>query len=306
MTVTAVDYSGTYDGNTHSGGATASVTAGTTYQYSTDGGQTWSSTVPSITNVGTVVYTVKASNPNYEDATDTGTLTLAKRHVIVTITGAEETVTYNGKEQRLAGHTFAASDPLYLESYLTQSVADKVDGTNAGQYPMNLQGGFGNSNPNFEVEFSITDGLLIIEQKKLTITVLPQTYTYNGRAQGENGGTYTGRDLAEKVSTNGLINDRPVVHELYSITLNGNETNAGVYNNKIKATLAVIHDQNGTDVTANYAITYEAGRLTIDKYPLAISIKGENDTKPYDGTEHAVKGYTAECSDNFFVASKVT
>ena len=78
MTVTAVDYEGVYDAQNHAGGATASVTEGTTIQYSTDNGTTWTGEVPSITNVGTVNYIVKATNPNYEDATDAGTLTVTK------------------------------------------------------------------------------------------------------------------------------------------------------------------------------------------------------------------------------------
>ena len=81
MSVEAVDYDGAYDGDTHNGGATPSVTAGTTIQYSTDDGETWSNTVPSIKDVGTVSYKVKASNPNYEDATDEGTLNVSKKEV---------------------------------------------------------------------------------------------------------------------------------------------------------------------------------------------------------------------------------
>ena len=94
MTVEAVDYSGKYDGAAHAGGATPSVTEGTTIQYSTDGGETWSTEVPSITDFGKVEYKVKATNPNYNDATDDGTLEVTKRSI--TLTSADGEKVYDG------------------------------------------------------------------------------------------------------------------------------------------------------------------------------------------------------------------
>ena len=94
MTVTTTSFNGEYDGATHSGGAAPSVTAGTTVQYSTGGGQTWSATAPSIRDAGTVSYTVKVTNPNYKDVTATGTLQVNPRSV--TLTSASASKVYDG------------------------------------------------------------------------------------------------------------------------------------------------------------------------------------------------------------------
>ena len=82
--LTGKDAEKVYDGQPLSGGATASVKEGTTITYSTDDGKTWSETLPSITNVGTLNVTAKAENKNYEDVTVDYTLTVKHRKVTVT------------------------------------------------------------------------------------------------------------------------------------------------------------------------------------------------------------------------------
>ena len=82
--LTGKDAEKVYDGQPLSGGATASVKEGTKITYSTDGGETWSETLPSITDVGTLNVTAKAENKNYEDVTVDYTLTVKHRKVTVT------------------------------------------------------------------------------------------------------------------------------------------------------------------------------------------------------------------------------
>ena len=82
--LTGKDAEKVYDGQPLSGGATASVKEGTTITYSTDDGKTWSETLPSITNVGTLNVKVKAENKNYKDVTVDYTLTVKHRNVTVT------------------------------------------------------------------------------------------------------------------------------------------------------------------------------------------------------------------------------
>ena len=82
--LTGKDAEKVYDGQPLSGGATATVKEGTTITYSTDGGTTWSETLPSITDVGTLNVTAKAENKNYEDVTVDYTLTVKHRKVTVT------------------------------------------------------------------------------------------------------------------------------------------------------------------------------------------------------------------------------
>ena len=75
-----VDVTGTeavYDGHPHTITATPSVTEGTTVEYSTDGGQTWTTTAPAYTDAGDYPITVRATNPNYETATTETVLHIA-------------------------------------------------------------------------------------------------------------------------------------------------------------------------------------------------------------------------------------
>ncbi|MBR2661791.1 MAG: InlB B-repeat-containing protein, partial [Clostridia bacterium] len=104
MTVTAVSYEAPYDGATHNGGATAKengvVLEGVTFQYSTDNGQTWSNTAPSIKDVGNISYKVKATKEGYNEAITTGTLTITPK--AVTVTAQDKAFTYNGTAQSWA------------------------------------------------------------------------------------------------------------------------------------------------------------------------------------------------------------
>ena len=82
LTVTATGYDGKYDGQTHNGNVTA--TEGATLSYSTDGGNTWTATEPTIKNVGEIKVIVKASMANYSEATAEYTLKVTKRPVTIT------------------------------------------------------------------------------------------------------------------------------------------------------------------------------------------------------------------------------
>ena len=91
----------------------------------------------------------------------------------------------------------------------------------------------------------------------LTITAKDQTYTYNGKTQGEGDPAYDDPDMiAEKVIVEGLRGS----DYLANVTLNGSASKVGEY--PIEVSNAVI--KNGeTDVTDEYDITYVPGKLTI-------------------------------------------
>ena len=84
MNVAARSITAKYDGNAHSVTATASK-AGSTITYSVDGGTTWTATAPSLTDVGSIEFLVKAENPAYEDAISAVyTLVVTPREVVLT------------------------------------------------------------------------------------------------------------------------------------------------------------------------------------------------------------------------------
>ena len=83
LTVSGEDYVGTYDGEKHGDAAMANNDKAT-IEYSTDGGESWSESVPTITNVGVINVLVRATLNGYEDAHDAYTLTVDYANVTVT------------------------------------------------------------------------------------------------------------------------------------------------------------------------------------------------------------------------------
>ena len=126
----------------------------------------------------------------------------------------------------------------------------------------------------------------------LTITANAQTYTYNGSAQGENNATYTS-NLDQKVTVEGLLPD----DSLTRISLNGQETDAGEYENKIvpsgaRINSAYISGAMDDVIPSYYVVTYVPGTLVIEKAEVTITITANSATYVYDGREHKLSGYT--------------
>ncbi|MBR3416580.1 MAG: sortase [Clostridia bacterium] len=90
MAIFATGYEGIYDAQPHGTTVTVTVTDGTTIEYSTDGGVTWSTVPPTITNVGEIPVIVRATNPGYKTVTATVTLKVHPRPVVVTAKDAEK------------------------------------------------------------------------------------------------------------------------------------------------------------------------------------------------------------------------
>ena len=278
-----------YDGDPIPYTVSASVSTGetVTVEYSINN-TTWGPDMPSRTDVGETHVYVKASAPNYAPQYCDFTLKVTPRPVTVTVTGNHDTKTYDAAEHTAEGYTATTDDELYKVSGdtpdfgLASGHTAVAKRTNEGTTNMGLTtNSFVNNNPNFNVTFVVAaDGYMTINKRALTITAKDQTFTYNGAARGENNATYTN---ATKVTVDGLQG----ADTLTSIKLNGMETNAGVYNNKIEPSAAAIGSATG-----NYQITYVKGKLTINKAALTITAKDQEYT--YNGNVQGPAGtYTS-------------
>ena len=188
MTVEAVDYSGTYDGEAHNGGATPSVTEGTTLQYSTDNGATWTAAVPSVKDVGTVSYTVKATNPNYEDATDDGTLEVTPVSIVLTANSAVKE--YDGTVLTDDGYKITTGAFVGDEGLADVTVTGSQ--IRVGSSPNTITGHTlkDNTNPD-NYDISYVPGTLEVTKstKELKVTSADGEWTYDGAAHTNK--TYT-------------------------------------------------------------------------------------------------------------------
>ena len=285
LTVSATDYDSIYDGQTHNGNVTA--TEGATLSYSTDNGETWTATEPTIKNVGEIKVIVKASMANYSDATAEYTLKVTPRSV--TITSETASKPYDGTaltkpEVTVTGDGFVTGEVTDIKA--TGSVTNVSEGsvTNTIEYTT--------TDKFVEGNYDITK-----DEGELTITPLAVTVTAKDYTK------YVGeKDPVLEATVTGTINNDTVS---YTISREAGET-VGTY------TITPA----GAEAQGNYTVTYKAGMLTIKERPyrpnpsitdkITVEITGNSDSVVYDGTEHSVKDYTVKISDSRYTEKDFT
>ena len=198
--------------------------------------------------------------------------------VVVTITGNSDTKPYNGSEQSVTGYEFKSSNPLYTENCFSYNGDAIAHGTDAGNYAMGLDAErFTNTSTNFtNVKFVVTDGSLTIDKIDASFTGESKTLVYTGSEQSITG-----------ITAAGLIDG----HDYNELTYAAKGTNVGEYDGKFTGTV-VIKDAAGNDVTKNYNVKTEIGKLTITKAEIAVTFTGESKTVPYNGIEQSIPGIT--------------
>ena len=231
----------------------------------------------SQTNAGssdnTFTYTLnpgtKADNYVIETAEGTLTVTPMTAEVVVNIQGSKLSKVYNGAEQSVNGYETAISNPLYTAADFAFSGTASVTGTDAGSYPMGLKAEqFQNTSKNFtNVKFVVNDGELTINPMPLTITAGSDSKAYNGTPLTND--TFTRTSLAAGDT-------------LASVTVTGSQTNVGSSDNVASDAKLVRGDR---DVTANYAIEYVNGKLTVTKNESA-KLTADAYRGVYDGAAH--------------------
>ena len=141
------------------------------------------------------------------------------------------------------------------------------------------------SNRNYEIHWY--RGTMTITRAPLTIKVKPQSYPYNGKAQGEDNKTYTDpAEISKKVEVKGLQGK----DKLLSITLNGQETEVGTYNNKDKEEGIALSNwkigtdsKNSTNSNKNYKINWTRGTLTITEADSSNNSTGGSESRGSSG-----------------------
>ncbi len=245
------------DSYEYAGSAITPETVKVTY---TEGGKTivipdseYSVTYKDNTDIGNATVTVSdegQNSGNYEftDVTTTFKITA------VSISKAEVTVKgdyiYNGTAQTPDGKNVTVTlneRTLTAETDYTIAVTDNV---NAGTATVTVTGK-GNYKDTATATFTIA-------KAPLTITAKAQSITYGGSiTQG-----------TAQVNTEGLVSG----HTLESVTLTPSSNEVETKDKTITPSASKITN-NGTDVTANYDITYKTGKLTIEYFNGTIPVK---------------------------------
>lgn len=198
----------------------------------------------------------------------------------VTLTANSDSKVYNGAEQTLTGYTGAP------EGVTFEGVTASGSGTNVGEYDVTF-----NENPVNRVSTDRKYIVIAANPGKLTITPLELTVTGESDTV-----TYTGS--LQKLENYTVAPDLPTGHTLSGLIYLAQGTNAGTYDGKFSGE-AKITDKDGNDVTKNYTIETEPGKLTIepDSTEVLVTIRGNTLTEEYNGSEWTVTGYTTDVGD---------
>ena len=248
------------------------------------------------TDAGTYQMGLKAdqfanTNGNFKKVTfvvNDGKLTINPvDEVVVTITGHNDTVPYDGDEHTVTGYDVSISNDLYKEGDFTFSGTAEAKGTDAGTCPMGLKAEqFSNNNENFKkVTFVVEDGSLTINKRNVVLTSETASKTYDGTALTK---------PIVKVTGDGFV-----AGEVSDIKATGSVTHvsAGEVTNTITYT-------EGTNFKeSNYNITKTEGKLSITPLGgVVVTIKGQTKTVTYDGEEHTAWKYDViDISDPLYI-----
>ena len=232
---------------------------------------------------------------NYEITKTEGTLkvTANETEVVVTITGHNGTVTYNGSEQSVNGYdvSIAPEGVSYTTADFSFNGNAEAKGTDAGEYKMGLTAkNFENTNTNFtNVTFVVTDGYVKINPRPVTLTSGSAERVYNGEALTKNEVT------ASTGENEGFVKGQGAT---YDVT--GSQTDVGTSNNTFTYTL-----NKGTKAD-NYSIELVPGKLEVTPVTaeVIVTITGRTDEMLYDGKEHSVFGYDVTVSNALYNPKK--
>ena len=247
---------------------------------------------------------------NYTITYQPGELKVTQNEKAITITANSHTWEYDGQPHSDGGYTVEYDGQTYkveagktatlptgdvVKAKITKTVTNVADSAaNNNQIDeLTIVNAAGEDTKGQYKTVTLIPGTLTITKRgagedKVKITAADNTVEYDGRPHGaklnaagqiEVGTSYTVTNLAEG-------------HSVKTLAIEGSETDAGVYADKLVPGNAVIVDGNGVEVTANYDITYVPGALTITRRGAGddtVVLTAANNTVVYDGQPHGAK-----------------
>ena len=221
-----------------------------------------------------------------KDALEAAKKKEAETEIVVTVTENSESYTYDGKEKTDTGYTITSiSNKNYTEkdfSFVGSDSDTTVSATDAGTYDIKLSADDFKNNSEFynNVTFKIVDGTLNIKQKGVTITGESDSKTYDGK-----------ETELTKTETEGLLEG----DELTGVSYSAKGADADTYTGKFSGN-AVIKNEEGKNVTDNYAIEEKTGTLTISPSDaeITVTVTTPDESREYDGTEQTMVGWNVD------------
>ena len=247
-------------------------------EYQADGATTWNAVGDNkteITGLTAGTYKVRYKGTSDKNASAATTVVVGVK-VAPTITApTAKTLTYSGQAQELVTAGSTEDGTLYYavttenaapaDNLYTTSIPTK---TNAGTYYVWYKA-VGDEN-HLDTEAACVT--VTVAKKAVTVTAADQKVKLNENIDtAVSNATLTG-------AVEGAV--------LTAVTLTAGSTAAITTQGTITVSAATIKAGiDGEDVTANYEITYQNGKLTVEKVPVTITAQHEADNRSYDGTE---------------------
>ena len=208
-----------------------------------------------------------------------GVLTIGKRTVILTSEGGHKN--YDGKtlqrrtdiSKNVGGDGFVGEDGVLAKDKLTWYDENNIL---PGTYENKFDPAYTPSTKLNNYDVQLVFGELVVNARTgkdkyaITVTACSNTVTYDGEehtVSGVTGDTYT--------------NENKVTFTVEGMSASVSGTDAGTYTNKVVGT-PVVKDPHGNDVTDQFKITTEDGKLTIGRR--AVTITAGSAEKEYDGS----------------------
>ena len=222
---------------------------------------------------------------NYAIKYEKGKLTITQSTKVLKVTANDGEWVYDGKQHSDGGYTVTYGKESYTVKAgdsATLSTGDKVTAVITKQVKNVSDTAEGNNKivtltiehaeqyANVETE----NGTLTITPKPLTITADSASKEYDGTPLTKN--SYTKTELAEGDT-------------IESVTITGEITEVGSKDNVASGAVIKAGDE---DVTGNYAIKYEKGKLTITQSTKVLKVTANDGEWVYDGKQHSDGGYT--------------
>ncbi len=273
----------TYDGTalTCNGNTWSNVPSGSTKYYSTDGGNTYSTTAPTRTAAGTTTVNWKVTNPNYSDKTGTFTCTVAKADCGVTLSKTSDTTTYNTAKTFTASTASGCSLSVSPTSGSTNvAIASITNGTvtvtpqKTGSQTVTVTASADGNHNNSSATYKLT-----VNPADFTVTEPTSHLTYNGTATS-NGTAQT----CPGVTVSNLVGGQTATIKY--------GTASGTYNNSTPSSIT-----NAGDVTVYYQVTApnhntQTGEYTCTMDPRTSVASASDKALTYDGTAQSCANVT--------------
>ena len=189
---------------------------------------------------------------NYKVTTAAGTLTVSRDPITaITLSVGDSSKVYDGKPYRFLSSDIKVTSGSLPSGYRIEATFNPEAPTDAGRYEITIKSVTIRSASGSDVtnQFNITraKGSLTISERPLTIETKAANKVYDGTA------------LTERSTPN--ITGRCENHQV-TLRITGSQTKVGSSDNTV-SDVKITDKDTGADVTKNYAITYQYGKLTV-------------------------------------------